>query len=87
MNGFTLTCLPTSFSASSTPTTALALIIWLRCGDSFISMVAAITLIMGVGRLPLLYVSEHHILPFLLSDVIIVAILWVRTKKSKQLIQ
>lgn len=59
MNGFTLTCWPRSFSESSPhPTTASALLIWLRCGDSFISMVGAVTLIMSVGRLPLLYVSK-----------------------------
>jgi len=59
MNGFTLTCLPRSFSACSPhPTTAPALLIWLRCGDSFVSMVGAVTLIMSVGKLPLLYVSK-----------------------------
>jgi len=59
MNGFTLICVPRSSSASSPhPTTAPALLIWLRCGDSFGSMVGAITLIMSVGRLPLLYVSK-----------------------------
>jgi len=54
-----LTSLPRSFSASSPhPTTAPAFFIWLRCGDSFISMVGTVTLIMSVGRLPLLYVSK-----------------------------